>query len=171
MLSGVGEWLESDRAQTAQDFALGIGFFIVAVAFVFAFIPSMLAFTTADPGAKAASQAERASTALLRDLGTGERPNELNGTLTADYFNESGDESALREDFSLPNISFVNVTVRTLDGDDVLNVEDPNGNPIRLDAGRSYPQQQPAAEVARVVTMVGDDGACDPACQLIFRVW
>ena len=45
-----------DRAQTAQDFALGIGFFMIAVAFVFAFVPSMLAFTTADPGAKAASQ-------------------------------------------------------------------------------------------------------------------
>jgi hypothetical protein len=163
--------LGSDRAQTAQDFALGIGFFIVAVAFVFAFIPSMLAFTTADPGAKAAAQADRSSTSLIRDLGTNERPNELNGTLTADYFNRSASESALRKNLSLPNISFINVTVRTLDGDDVVNVSDRNGNEIRLAAGREYPQQQPAAEVARVVTVVNDDDACDPACQLVVRVW
>ena len=160
-----------DRAQTAQDFALGIGFFIVAVAFVFAFVPSMLTFTTADPGAKAASQADRSSTALVRDLGTAERPNELDGVRTADYFNESAEEAALREDLSLPNSSFVNVTVRTLQGNAVLSVNDSDGNQIRLAAGREYPEEQPAAEVARVVTMVEDDDACDPACQLVVRVW
>ena len=161
----------SDRAQTAQDFALGIGFFIVAVAFVFAFIPSMLTFTTADPGVKASSQADRASTSLLRDLGTGDRPNELNGTGTADYFNGSAGEAALHRDLSLPNSSFVNVTVRTLDGSSVVDVEDRYGNPVTLEGGREYPSRQPAAEVARVVTMTDHGGACDPACQLIVRVW
>jgi hypothetical protein len=168
-----GRWgrrTEGDRAQTAQDFALGIGFFIVAVAFVFAFVPSMLTFTTADPGVKAASQADRASTSLVRDLGTDERPNELNATLTADYFNESGSEPALRDDLALPNSSFVNVTVRSLDGSDVLNLTDSNGNWIELAGGRTYPKRQPAAEVARVVSMADED-RCDPGCQLIVRVW
>ena len=165
-----GRWSGSDRAQTAQDFALGIGFFIIAVAFVFAFIPSMLTFTTADPGVKAASQADRASTSLVRDLGTGERPNELNATLAADYFNESSSEVALRDDLALPNSSFINVTVRSLDGNDVLNVTDSNGDWVDLAAGRTYPKRQPAAEVARVVSMVEED-QCDPACQLVVRVW
>ena len=171
MRPGVGEWRESDRAQTAQDFALGIGFFVVAVAFVFAFIPSMLAFTTADPGAKADSQASRVSTSLIRDLGTNEQPNELDETLTANYFNESSSESAIREDFSLPNVSFVNVSVKTLNDLTVVNATDEYGNEIRLEAGREYREQQPAAEVARVVRMTDDDGVCEPACQLIVRVW
>ena len=171
MVRGVERALKSDRAQTAQDFALGIGFFIVAVAFVFAFVPSMLAFTTADPGAKAASQADRSASSLLRDLGTGERPNELNGSRTADYFNTSANESALQEDLGLPTISFINVTVRSLDDHRVLIVPDANGSDVILEAGRDYPARQPAAEVTRIVTMTDDNNACDPACQLIVRVW
>lgn len=160
-----------NRAQTAQDFALGIGFFIIAVAFVFAFVPSMLAFTTADPGAKAASQADRSAAGLIRDLGTGETPNELNGTRTAEYFNTSANESELQEDLGLPTISFINVTIRTLDDHRVIIVPDANGSDVTLAAGRVYPQREPAAEVTRVVTITDDDNACDPACQLIVRVW
>lgn len=161
----------SDRAQTAQDFALGIGFFIIAVAFVFAFVPSMLAFTTADPGAKASSQADRAAEGVLRDLGTGERPNELNGTATAEYLNTSASEKELQDDLALPSISFINLTVRTLDDERVVIVPDPNGTDVELTAGRDYPERQPAAEVARVVTMTNDNNACQPACQLVVRVW
>lgn len=160
-----------DRAQTAQDFALGIGFFIVAVAFVFAFVPSMLAFTTADPGAKAASQADRSAESLLRDLGTGDRPNELDGTATATYFNESATEEALRADLALPNYSDVNVSVRTLDGEDVLTVPDEDGTPVELVAGRAYRERQPAAEVSRVVHLTDGPGGGATNCQLVVRVW
>lgn len=159
------------RAQTAQDFAIGIGFFIVAVAFVFAFIPSMLTFTTADPGVKAAKQADRASASLIEDLGTVERPNELDGTATAEYFNTSGSEAALRRDLGLPNVSDINLTVRSLDGGRVLSVPNATGTDVRLAAGDRYPRGRPAAEVARVVTMADDADRCDPACRLIVRVW
>lgn len=159
------------RAQTAQDFALGIGFFIVAVAFVFAFIPSMLAFTTADPGAKAASQADRVSTGFIRDLGTGDHPNELNGTHVAGYFNDSATEPELQDHFDLPSISYVNVTVRSIQNNDVADVPDANGTDVRLAGGRQYSVRQPAAEVSRIVTMTDDDDECDPACQLVVRVW
>ena len=167
-----GRMLESDRAQTAQDFALGIGFFIVAVAFVFAFIPSMLSFTTADPGVKAAKQADMASSGLIRGLqaDSGE-PGRINGTMAADYFNTSGSEATLQSDLSLPETSFINVTLRSIDGDDVVNVTDSNGNEIPMAAGRSYRRGEPAAEASRVVSVNGDDGACDPACQLVVRVW
>ena len=160
-----------DRAQTAQDFALGIGFFVVAVAFVFAFIPSMLAFTTADPGAKAASQADRAGDSLLRGLGTGDRPNELNGTLTATYFNTTGEEADLQADLALPDISFINVTVRSLEDHDVVSITDENGTDVPLRGGRDYAPSQPAAESAHLVTMSQDEGKCEPACQLVVRVW
>jgi len=160
-----------DRAQTAQDFALGIGFFIVAVAFVFAFVPSMLAFTTADPGAKAASQADRAATSLLRDLGTAQQPNQLNGTATAEYFNTSATEQELQSDLVLPNISYINLNVRSLDDERVVIVPDADGNDVELSAGRDYSDRQPAAEAVRIVTMTEDNNACDPACQLVVRVW
>lgn len=160
-----------NRAQTAQDFALGIGFFVVAVAFVFAFIPSMLAFTTADPGAKAAAQADRSADAMLRDLGTGDRPNELNGTRTATYFNTTSDEADLQAALGLPDISFVNVTVRSLADNDVEWITDENGTSVPLRGGRDYAPRQPAAESARLVTMTHDGGKCEPACQLVVRVW
>ena len=161
----------SDRAQTAQDFALGIGFFIVAVAFVFAFVPSMLTFTTADPGVKASSQADRASTSLIQNLSTGDRPNELEGVRTAAFFNASANESDLQDDLALPNTSFINVTVRTLDGAKIVDVPDGDGNDVRLAGGREYPTRQPAAEVSRIVTITDNGGACEAACQLIVRVW
>lgn len=162
----------SDRAQTAQDFALGVGFFVIAVAFVFAFIPSMLTFTTADPGVKAAKQADMASSGLVRSLAaeSGE-PGRVNGTMAADYFNASGSEAALQSDLALPNTSFVNVTLRSIDGEDVVNLTDSNGNQVSMAAGREYRRGLPAAEVARVLTVTEDGGTCDPACQLVVRVW
>lgn len=170
-MRGRGNEPAGGRAQTAQDFAIGIGFFIVAVAFVFAFIPSMLTFTTADPGVKAAKQADRASSSLLRDLGTGEHPNELNGTATAEYFNETRSEAAIRRDLGLPNISEINLTVRSLNGEQVLKVPNSTGTDVRLAGGERYPEGRPAAEVSRLITMTNDAGRCDPACQLIVRVW
>lgn len=159
------------RAQTPFDFALGISVFIVTIAFVFAFVPSTLTFASADPGAKEAKQADRAATTLIGNLSTGHRQNQLNGTATADYFNTTSNESALQADLALPSSAEINVTVRSLDGTGVARVRDSYGNDIRLAAGRSIPEDQPAAEIARIVAVTNDDNDCDPACQFIVRVW
>lgn len=161
----------SRRAQTPYDFALGISVFILTIALVFALVPSALTFAEADPGAKEAKQANRAAGTLIENLSAEHRQNELNGTATADYFNRTSNESQLQDDLALPSIVSINVTVLWLDGTQVAAVEDSFGNDILLTAGRPVSEDQPTAEIVRLVTVSNDDIDCTPACQFIVRVW
>ena len=158
-----------ERGQTAHDFALGMGLFLVTAAFAFSFVPTTLTFTKADPGPKEATQAERAAMTLIGNLSTGEYQNTLNSTATADYFNTTSSEEELHDDLALPVTAQINITIRELGGDVILTLEDSNGKSVDTAAGRDYDQNQPAAEVVRIVTMSHE--SCDPACQLIVRVW
>jgi len=150
---------------------LGIGLFIVTVVFVYSFIPTALSFTAADPGPMEAKQASRASSELIANLSVGERQYTLNSTATGDFFNASSSEENMTEALELPITVNVNVTLRALRDDDVVSVLDSNGNNIRLAGGTEYPENRPAAEVVRIVQMIDRDTDCDPACQLIVRVW
>lgn len=159
------------RGQTPHDFALGIGIFILTVAFTLAFVPASLSFADADPGATETTLADRSAVAIIGNLSTGARQNEINATATAEYFDTVENESELQNRLDLPETVSINATVRSLDDAVVLQVDNSTGHSIRLDAGRSYPETQPAAETSRVVTMTGDVGMCSPGCQLVVRIW
>lgn len=78
------------RGQTTLDFVLGIGVFIVVVAFVFGFVPGMVDPFTQD---QAEGQvADRVADAVVDDLtdAVGE-PSELNETKTVAFFADSTD--------------------------------------------------------------------------------
>lgn len=152
-----------DRAQTAQDFAVGIGLFLLAVAFVFGFVPYVI--SPYDAGASAAqhSQADRAATNVVGDLSQPERPNELNATATAAYFGDVNSADDLRNRTGLPFDVRINASIRNVMDGDVVSSGD-------WSAGDGYRERFGGVSATRIVR-TDDPGTCEPACRLIVRVW
>lgn len=151
-----------DRAQTAQDFAVGIGLFLLAVAFVFAFVPDVVSPYDVGVGASESAQADRAATLIVGNLSVEDRPNELNHTATDEYFSPGGgdlDADQLRQRTGLPFSSRINVTIR--------NVEDDS---LRWSGGATHREGREAASASRIVR-TDDPSSCEPACELVVRVW
>jgi hypothetical protein len=159
----------SDRAQTTQDFAVGVGVFLLTVAFVLAYVPTALPQPTADAGASREPQADRIADELVDNLsvaGTGTR---LNATPTDCFFEFNDDAATLRENFSLPASVRANVTLRDLDGTAVDH--DPlNGSASCVNddfdvfAGSEY-RNQTAGSASRLVVYNGT------RYRLLVRVW
>ncbi|AFZ71758.1 DUF7287 family protein [Natronobacterium gregoryi] len=156
-----------ERAQTAQDFAVGIGIFILAIAFVFAFLPSVVTpYDTATGGAETA-QADRVADLLVEALST-ESPNEIDGDDLSDYADMGDKELAgtfgLRTADEGVLVDHVNVTVQELD-------RTPTGE---IDGIGTVYEDQPAASAARIVTIeggVGDGLEENTPYRLVVRVW
>ncbi|WP_206335404.1 hypothetical protein [Natronolimnobius sp. AArcel1] len=150
---------DRDRGQTTQDFAVGIGIFILAVAFVFSFLPSIVTPYDSSIGGAETAQADRISDKALDNLSTGADPNEID----ADALEEFEDEHDMVKAFGLRtansgnNIDRLNVTVQELDSDD-----------DEWSFGDTYDEDQPAASSARIVSVDDDD---EDAYRLIVRVW
>lgn len=149
---------ERDRAQTAQDFAVGIGLFLLAVAFVFAFVPQVVSPYDVGIGASESAQADRAATMIVGNLSVEDRPNELDQARATNYFS-TADVETLRNRTGLPFSSRINVTVR--------NVE--TGNQP-WSGGATYRDGQEAASATRIVR-TNEPGTCEPACEVVVRVW
>ena len=149
-----------ERGQTVQDFAVGIGIFILAVAFVFSFVPTIIS-PFADGGGAETAQADRIAATIVDDLEEGE-PNHVDLDEFDDTYSEESydlvDKLGLR---SSDGHAFdrVNITVTT------IGEEDPT---VDLSGGDEY-DDQVGASATRIVTDV--DGDCDPACKITVRVW
>ncbi|RZH67572.1 DUF7287 family protein [Natrinema altunense] len=151
----------ADRGQTTQDFAVGIGVFLLAIAFVFSFLPSLVTPYESSNGAKTA-QADRIADRIVDDLGTGSG-NEIDFTEYAGEENlthqlglrASGDQDHVYDS--------LNVTIKYVNNSTTLKHPDTT-------AGEPYSNQS-AASSARIVTLEGDVDECDPACRLVVRVW
>ena len=151
-----------DRAQTTQDFAVGIGIFILAVAFVFAFLPSMLTPYDSSVGGAETAQADRIADRIVADASSG-TANELDSVAFEALGDDLSGELGLRADGAGHEFDRVNVTVQELGADET----EPIGDELAL--GPEY-DSQAAASAARTVT-VDDSNECDPACRLVVRVW
>ncbi|SDD37483.1 hypothetical protein [Natrinema hispanicum] len=152
-----------ERGQTTQDFVVGIGVFLLAIAFVFSFFPALVTPYDSSVGGAETAQADRIADRIVNDTSTG-TPNELdeNGL---DPYNQT-DLTAhlgLRSSDGTP-IDNVNVTVTNIsDGETVTPTANWTG-------GENY-ENQSAASSARIVTIENSDDKCDPACRLIVKVW
>ena len=153
-----------ERGQTTQDFAVGIGVFILAVAFVFSFLPSILTpFDSSVSGGQTA-QADRVADRIVYDLSTETGPEtELDG----DEFRELDDDEladrfGLREDQA--RYDRINVTLEPLNRSASLGGE--------WTVGDEYDNES-AASSARIVSFDADTGPdeCEPACRLVVRMW
>ena len=126
---------------------------MLAVAFVFAFIPTVIT-PFGDAGGAETAQADRIAATILADADSTE-PNNL--TDAVDSF-DGKNESELAAAFGLRTAGAgINVTVSTLDGGEQLH------------ASAATYDGQAGASATRIVTT--DDPECDPACKLTVRVW
>lgn len=154
-----------DRGQTVQDFAVGIGIFLLAIAFVFSFVPSIIT-PFEDAGGAETAQADRIAATIVENTST-ETANDLEwAALTTTY--EGVDSEELADDLGLKKtgstaIAHINITL--IEIDDVA-ADDPN--PV-LAGGDDY-DDQVGASASRIVT-IEDQSQCDPACKLVVRVW
>ena len=163
-------WTE-ERAQTAQDFAIGISIFLLVVGAVFAYFPTLFTpYGQAIQGEDTSAQAERVGMLIVD--GEGER-NMITQEDYDEWFDEKDGED-LQEQAGLASTSQVNVTITPLspeeDADDV-----PAG-------GHNY-QDQDSSSFSRIVQTDGnwtddynieettDEDADDPAYRLTVRVW
>ena len=161
-----------DRAQTTIDFAIGVGLFLLVVAFVVAFVPTVFAPFESAEGPQTA---DRIGTSLAADrLGDPADPYVLNRTCTTEFFAQlDGDGPApsgchfntsaetTREMFTLDGTRNANVSIWTLGaGGDVQTIDG-----TRLTAGPSLPETRSVTSARRVVSIDGE------TYRLLVRVW
>nr|WP_136717832.1 hypothetical protein [Halorientalis salina] len=158
-----------------QDFALGVSLFLVTVTFVLGLFPGFLEpFTSGASGAEQA-QADQVAGSLVIDLSTGDskgtlRKNSLNATQLRGVLNKSQPE--LRQQFGLDSTTGVNITVRELDGDKIVEID---GDKLATAEDR---EKEPASSVGRIITLNNrtvdgkiDARKCRPGCRLVVKTW
>jgi hypothetical protein len=154
-----------ERGQTTQDFAVGIGVFLLAIAFVFSFLPSVITPFDSSVGGAETAQADRIADLVVHNVSTETANNVSRDKFNDTYANAGGN---LTETLGLRSsngnqIDRVNIRFEP------LNESAPLGSSNTWTAGDAYDNQS-AASSARIVT-IEDDGKCDPACRLVVRVW
>lgn len=152
------------RGQTTQDFAIGIGVFLLAIAFVFSFLPSVVTPFDSSVGGAETAQADRIADRIVHNVSTGSG-NEIDSTA----FNTTYANGELTKNLSLRSsnghqIDRVNISIETLNDGNTIDAQD------NRTAGDVY-DEQAAASSARVVTIKDGSGNCDPACRIVVRVW
>ena len=167
-----------ERAQTNQDFAVGISIFLLTTAFVFAFIPTIFTPFDGDVQNSEIAQSNRVASAFVENHSVDGKPGTLDDARVEQFFDAGNGGDALRGLYSLPTTSQVNVTVRTQNGS-VIHELDTTGDgsgDLLLARGDAY-RDQPSASTSRVVTFDGGK-VCNPepsnsqsACRLLVRVW
>ena len=162
-----------ERAQTNQDFAVGVSIFLLTTAFVFAFIPTIFAPFDGNVQNSEIAQSNRVASAFVDNRSVDGKPATLDSSRVEGFFDAGNGGDALRELYSLPTTSQVNVTVRTQNGSVIHSV-----GGTKLARGHTY-RDQPSTSTSRVVTF-DDANVCDPepkpsndqsACRLLVRVW
>lgn len=145
-----------DRAQTLQDFAIGIGVFLVAFVFVLSLFPGLLTPFQSTASGSERAQAQQVSTEILSNYSAGPQQNNLSAVRMNTLLSTSS-EADLLDEFGLASSANINITVETLDG--TANVFK-STNDVR---------NRELATSTRLVTLA--DARCDPACRLVVRVW
>jgi len=163
-----------DRGQTVQDFAIGASVFLLTIAFVFAFIPTL--FTPFEdniaPGLE--SQASRTAAAIVDNGSIDGRQNWMTESSAQSAIDTGGSGADLQNTYDLPETSQVNVTVTPMSPDDATVVSDSG---VDYASGDTF-RDRPAATVSRIVVIQGVP-ECDPttnpdagmACRLTVRIW
>lgn len=158
-----------DRGQTLQDFILGISLFVVTVTFVLGLFPSFLSPFTTGAGGEERAQADRVARSMVLEHSTAEGRTSLNATALSEALDRS--QSELRASYGLPETAGINVTVRELDGNEIITHD---GGKMATPKNRD---NQTASSVARVITFDGtgipenEENPCNPGCRLVVRVW
>lgn len=143
----------TDRGQTTQDFAVGIGLFLLVIVFVVTFLPSVLAPFGGIDDTERTSQAERVAIEVVEDTST----DPFQRTLDRDDLDEVLGSLDDPTNFGLAEHRSVNITLESLDGEQVK------------EGGGAHYSGESAGTWTRIVTTT--DGDCVEGCRLIIRVW
>ncbi len=164
---------DDERAQTVQDFAVGISIFLLVVGAVFLMFPSLFSpyeQAIADEGPD--SQADRIGMLIADNVTGDEATNELTEDEIKYWFNRTDGE--LPKAVGVSDSTQVNVTLTTLGTDDNGPVELDGVTPDEAAVGPS-PEGRDASTAARIVTVdddwIDDPADSDPAYRLVVRVW
>lgn len=158
-----GGRIRGDRGQTLHDYVLGIGLFaLVVVGLLTALLPTMFAPFEDTVGGDKRAQADRIADQLVANTTVPGESNRVNATEIEHVV--SADQEGLRDRFTLPKSSRINITVSTMNESGV--VTSASGTTLATADG---PGDNPAATSARVVTL--SDDSCPTACRLVVRVW
>lgn len=141
-----------DRAQTTQDYAVGIGLFLLAVVFVVTFLPSVLAPYDVVDDAERTNQAERIAIELIETTSTDDGRLTLDSAELDEMLDTLDDPTTV----GLAAHRSVNVTLETLDGEDTVT-----------SGGSDYT----GAAAGSWTRIVMTDEACSDGCRLIVVVW
>ncbi|WP_267643105.1 DUF7287 family protein [Haloarchaeobius amylolyticus] len=156
-----------DRAQTTQDFAIGISIFLLTVGFTFGFLPSLLTPFGSPLGDDITAKSDRVAATLIEENHVDGEPRTLNYTQLESFLASTNNESALQDHFGLRSTADVNITIVNVYDNGTREVlADGSGN---LTAGTDYEGQTPAASTSRVVVLTGD--RCDVQCFVVVKVW
>lgn len=161
--------MSNGRGQTTQDFAVGVGVFLLTVAFVLAYVPTALPQPANDTSASREAQADRIADEMVDNLSLDSTGTRMKATPTDCFFEFNDDSSTLQENFSLPATVQANVTLQNLDGTRVDH--DPlNGSASCLNDdfdvfAESEYRNQSAGSASRLVVYNGTH------YRLLVRVW
>jgi len=116
------------RGQTTQDFAVGISVFLLTIAFVFAFIPTIFTPFDTDVGGSDTSNADRVASTFIENHSVEGKLGTLDADTARAFFSAGGNGDGLRDRYSLSTVTRINVTVRSQDGSIIRNATgDPTG--------------------------------------------
>ncbi|SFG05113.1 hypothetical protein SAMN04488063_1267 [Halopelagius inordinatus] len=157
----------ADRGQTTLDFAIGVGLFLLVVAFVVAFVPGIFEpFERTDDGTQVA---DRIATTLATDvLGDPAEPYVLDADCTVEFFDGTDGSTDCRFDTDADGPS----EVFALDASTGLNVtvSERGGGVVALDgttlaAGDAVPEGRSVTTARRAVHVN------ETTYRLFVRVW
>jgi len=167
--TSIGDLSTEERAQTAQDFAIGISIFLLVVGAVFAYFPTLFTpYGQAIQGEDTSAQAERVGMLIVDG---GDERNMMTEEDIAQWFDDD-DPEVLQEEAGLASTSQVNVTVSPLSPEesDPIELED-HGDAV---VGHEY-RGQDSSSVSRIVQIddseIAADDEGDVAYRLTVRVW
>ncbi|MFH5799060.1 hypothetical protein [Haladaptatus sp. CMAA 1911] len=140
-----------DRGQTLNDYVLGISVFLLTVAFVVAFLPSIFTLFNAPIDDSTSARASRGATLIIDDLSVEGRPNVLDQSRTTTFFEQN--ETELRRVLGFPRTTDVNVTL--VDAETGIVDQSSGGTP----------GDRPTAATGRIVRIGAN------TYQLTVRVW
>ena len=176
-----------DRGQTAQDYAIGIAVFVLTIAFVFSYVPTIFGtFDNPVDGAES-TQADRAAEYIVRQHAVDGELNtiRLNGSngvraalnTTASFEQFVASAGLTNRGAELPytriNVTLTNNSLYVNSTGGGTDLVDPT--PLRIGGealtyGADYDQRRPAAATSRMVNFSSSD-KCDPVCWVVVRVW
>lgn len=156
------------RAQTQQDFAVGVSVFLLAVFFVFVFVPTTIAPSDANTESES-YVVDRVGISVTEDVTAPEEVGRLDVDSTEAFFTTHGSGAAVRANYSIAETTAVNVTLETLAGVTVaVNATDgavgPGAGGTVARAGDRYPGGL-GVSAAKIVRFD------DRRYRLVVRVW